>query len=388
MSTLWQQARDLAAGFGPLEAVTTPLTEAAGLVLAADLVATTDLPPFTSSAMDGWAVCGPPPWTVVGEVLAGGAGAGFGGTLAPGRAVRIATGAALPAGAEAIVRSEHGTLGATGSEQLDLAAGIAPPVPGQDVRAAATECRAGDVVATAGQVVVPALLGLAAAAGLDTVPAVPRPVVDILVVGEELLSSGTPSGDRVRDALGPMLPPWLERLGAAPRAPVRVDDTLDELAGALARSAGDLVVTTGSTARGPRDHLHDVLDRAGAQLLADGVDVRPGHPMLLARLADGRPLVGLPGNPLAAVTGLVTLAAPVLRALRGLAPGPRRTVRLTADVAGHPTDVRLLPVRGGQPLRYVGPAMLRGLTSADGLAAIPPGGAAAGDEVEVLAVPD
>jgi hypothetical protein len=116
---------------------------------AADLVATTDLPPFTSSAMDGWAVCGPPPWTVVGEVLAGGAGAGFVGTLAPGRAVRIATGAALPAGAEAIVRSEHGTLGATGSEQLDLAAGIAPPVPGQDVRAAATECRAGDVVATA-----------------------------------------------------------------------------------------------------------------------------------------------------------------------------------------------------------------------------------------------
>jgi molybdopterin molybdotransferase len=147
------------------------------------------------------------------------------------------------------------------------------------------------------------------------------------------------------------------------------------------------VVTTGSTAVGPRDHLHAALGRLGAELLVDGVDVRPGHPMLMARLADGRPLVGLPGNPLAAVSGLLTLVAPAVRALAGLPPQDVRQVRLDAAVKGHPRDVRLVPVRGGTPVHHVGPAMLRGLAAADALAVIPPGGAVAGDRVQVLPLP-
>jgi molybdopterin molybdotransferase len=130
-----------------------------------------------------------------------------------------------------------------------------------------------------------------------------------------------------------------------------------------------------------------VLALLGAELLVDGVDVRPGHPMLMARLADGRPLVGLPGNPLAAVSGLLTLVEPAVRALAGLpAPAPRSTT-LTTAVKGHPRDVRLVPVSGGTPLHHVGPSMLRGLAAADALAVVPAGGAREGDVVETLALP-
>ncbi|MFD5502636.1 molybdopterin-binding protein [Streptomyces sp. NPDC127061] len=118
---------------------------------------------------------------------------------------------------------------------------------------------------------------------------------------------------------------------------------------AVRDSRADVVVTTGSTAAGPVDFLHDVLREAGARLLVDSVAVRPGHPMLLAELpptTDGRSrrLVGLPGNPLAAVAGAVTLAAPLLRRLGGHPdPEPLRTVAAEA-LPGHPRDTRLLPV--------------------------------------------
>ena len=184
-----------------------------------------------------------------------------------------------------------------------------------------------------------------------------------------------------------MLPPWLAALGAEVSPGRRVLDTVAALRDALAGSTGDVVVTTGSTAAGRHDHLHAVLAAAGAELLVDGVDVRPGRPMLLARLTDGRRLVGLPGNPLAAVSGLLTLVAPTIRSLAGLPASPLRLVTLVESVTGHPTDVRLVPVQAGRPLHHVGPAMLRGLAAADGLAAIPPLGAAAGDEVELLPLP-
>ena len=184
-----------------------------------------------------------------------------------------------------------------------------------------------------------------------------------------------------------MLLPWLTALSAQVTGHQHLPDTLLALTSAIEGSTADLVVTTGSTAAGPRDHLHKVLDELGATVLADGVDVRPGHPMLLARLADGRTLAGLPGNPLAAVSGVVTLVVPALRAMRGLGPAPRRTTQLETDVPGHPHDVRLVPVRDGQPLHYVGPAMLRGLASADALLVVPPGGASAGMSVEVLDLP-
>jgi molybdopterin molybdotransferase len=375
----WAAARAAARAAGLALQARTPRLErpvgaAAGDVLAADLRAGTDLPPSDLSAMDGWAVAGPGPWTVRGTVLAGSVGP----PLAPGEATAIATGAWLPAGATAVLRREHGHV--DGTRLAGLAA------PGRDVRPRGQEARAGEVLLPAGTVVTPAVVALACAAGYDTLPVRTRARVALLVLGDELLSSGPPRAGRVRDVLGPALPGMVSGLGARPGVAQRVRDDADVVAAAVVAAGGDVVVTTGGTAAGPVDHVHAVLHRLGARLLVDGVAVRPGHPMLLARLADGRLLVGLPGNPLAAVSGVLTLLAPVLRACSGC-PEPSHRAPLAADVTGPARDTRLLPVRDGRPSMHAGPAMLRGLAEADGVAVIPPGGAPAGTDVEVLPLP-
>src|SRR3954447_7425420 len=314
----WPDAREraatAAAAVAPREL---PLELAAGAVLAADVVARTDLPPADTSAMDGWAVAGPGPWRVRGEVLAGVVPP----PLAPGEAVTIATGAWLPDGADSVLRAEHGKLAGGDLVSTD------PRDPARDVRRAGRECRAGDVVLAAGSRLTPAAIGLLAAAGADVV-GVRRATVDVLVLGDELLTSGPARGGRIRDALGPMLSAWLPALGLAIVARRHVPDTPGALAAALGASTADLTVTTGSTAHGPVDHLHEVLAASRAELVVDGVAVRPGHPQLLAVRADGRPLVGLPGNPLAAATALLTLVVPLVDALQCAAPRGRRRVRL------------------------------------------------------------
>ncbi|MFB7634090.1 molybdopterin molybdotransferase MoeA [Streptomyces sp. NPDC056149] len=404
--TPWPAAREQAerAVRQPPAPGTADLADALGRTLAVPLTALTDLPSFDTSAMDGWAVAGPGPWRV--DATASddtdrgrGAGilAGHATTLAlpDGHAVPIATGARIPAGATAVLRSEHG-------EVLELPDGRArlyaprPVPPGQDIRPRGQECRAGDHLLAAGTPVTPAVLGLAAAAGYDELSVHPRPRVEVLVLGDELLRSGLPEGGRIRDALGPMLVPWLRALGAEAAAPRHLGDDAEALHDALAASTADLIVTTGGTASGPVDHVHPTLRRLGAELLVDGVAVRPGHPMLLARLAPRRHLVGLPGNPLAAVSGLLTLAEPLLRTLAARCPATPCRLPLAATVQGHPHDTRLVPVayrddaRRGQtaaPLHFHGPAMLRGIAAADALAVIPPGGAERGTEVELLELP-
>ena len=117
-----------------------------------------------------------------------------------------------------------------------------------------------------------------------------------------------------------MLSAWLPALGLEIVARRHVPDSFDALAGALAASTADVTVTTGSTAHGPVDHLHRALTSLRAELVVDGVAVRPGHPQLLAVRADGRPLVGLPGNPLAAATAVLTLVVPLAGALHGAPP--------------------------------------------------------------------
>ncbi|MFE7463457.1 molybdopterin molybdotransferase MoeA [Streptomyces sp. NPDC057499] len=441
----WPEARALAARTGRAagaRSVRVPLDRTLGQVLAEPLVALTDLPSFDTSAMDGWAVSGPGPWQIQetgGRDGAGhegrtghGAGGGVGilagkGTvpeLPDGSAVRIATGARIPPDATAVIRSEHarvdGTTGPLHAERRVL--------PGQDIRPRGQECRSGDLLMPAGALMTPAVLGLAAAAGYDTLAVVPRPRVDVLVLGDELLTGGLPHDGLIRDALGPMIGPWLRALGAEVSAPQHLGDDAAALRHALTTSDADLVITTGGTAAGPVDHVHFVLAEVGAVPLVDGVAVRPGHPMLLARLGrrdaadraaarrgerggDGdrdRYVVGLPGNPLAAVSGLLTLAEPLLRGLAGRAPEPPYRIPVSEDVQGHPHDTRLVPIahhaggletdagaRGGTgggdecvvPLRYNGPAMLRGIAAADGLAVVPPGGVRSGTEVEILDLP-
>lgn len=483
-ATGWPEARVAARRAGATartgrEPLALPLGRALGQVLAGPLPALADLPSFDTSAMDGWAVAGPGPWHVREEtaVLAGHAPAA---ALAAGEAVRIATGAPVPPGTTAVLRSEHSRTERSRTEQPrteqarteqlraeqpraadpsaeHLPAERLPPehpstehpstgqpstehpsaehpsaerpapehpgpgarpllhalrevVDGQDIRPRGQECRSGDDLLPAGTAVTPAVLGLAAAAGYDELLVLPRPRVEILVLGDELLTSGLPREGLIRDALGPMLGPWLAALGADVLATRRIGDDAEALYAAVTGSTADLVVTTGGTAAGPVDHVHRVLDKAGATLLVDGVKVRPGHPMLLARLGTDparplhvRHLVGLPGNPLAAVSGLLTLAAPLLAALAepgapaegGAGSEPRTPVPYRVpvrdEVHGHPHDTRLVPVvrRGGSavPLRYNGPAMLRGIAAADGLAVVPPGGARPGQELDVLDLP-
>ncbi|MBH1934689.1 hypothetical protein I5Q34_10405 [Streptomyces sp. AV19] len=388
--TPWPTAGRIAAGAAEaLAPEEVPLGEALGRTLAEGLAALTDLPSFDTSAMDGWAVAGPGPWRLPERPAGEGIVAGQTGNepLRDGCAVPIATGARVPPGATAVLRREHGRTTAQGELYATRRAG-----QGQDIRPRGQECRSGDELLPAGSPVTPAVLGLAAAAGYDALSVTARPRVEILVLGDELVHEGLPHDGRIRDALGPMLGPWLRTLGAEVAAEHRLGDDADALHDALAASDADLVITTGSTAAGPRDHLHPALRRLGAELLVDGVAVRPGHPMLLARLAENRHLVGLPGNPLAAVAGLLTLAEPLLRTLSGrTAPSLRRAVP-AGPVPSHPADTRLVPVvlRGGdgaRPLRFHGPAMLRGLAAADAMAVIPPGGSTSRGRVALLDLP-
>lgn len=406
-TTPWDEARVVAARAGRSVSPRTgrrPLDHALGHVLAEPLAALTDLPSFDTSAMDGWAVAGPGPWRIRENegVLAGHAAPA---PLPDGDAVRIATGARIPADATAVIRSEH----AQDDEARGLLYALRQVSPGQDIRPRGQECRSGEQLLPAGTLVTPAVLGLAAAAGYDELLTRPRPRVDVLVLGDELLTAGLPHDGLIRDALGPMIGPWLRALGAEVSAPRRLGDDAEALRHALVVSEADLVVTTGGTAAGPVDHVHPVLADLGAELLVDGVAVRPGHPMLLARIRAGGPyLVGLPGNPLAAVSGLLTLAEPLLSGLAGRTSQDLYRVAVRGDVHGHPHDTRLVPVvhraggpreftHGGAgtgdgadhvvPLHYNGPAMLRGIAAADGLAVVEPGGVRSGTEVEILDLP-
>ncbi|MEU9118549.1 molybdopterin-binding protein [Streptomyces sp. NPDC048506] len=402
----WRHARRIAerAVAGPLPPpATATLGEALGRTLAAPLTALTDLPSFDTSAMDGWAVSGPGPWHLDHPadapesaqhpgILAGHAPTE---ALPDGHAIPIATGARIPAGATAVLRTEHGEVRARSEGRRQLYA-PRPAPPGQDIRPRGQECRRGDHLLPAGALVTPAVLGLAAAAGYDALSVHARPRAEVFVLGDELLDHGLPREGRIRDALGPMLGPWLHALGVEAPAPRHLADDADTLYAAIAESTADVVITTGGTASGPVDHVHPTLRRLGAEVLVDGVAVRPGHPMLLARLAPRRYLVGLPGNPLAAVSGLCTLAEPLLRALAARRPAAPFRTPLAAAVHGHPRDTRLVPVAYREderyglraaPLHFHGPAMLRGIAAADALAVIPPGGAEPGTDVEILELP-
>ncbi|TDC61820.1 molybdopterin molybdenumtransferase MoeA [Streptomyces hainanensis] len=382
----WETARAIAhRAARPLPPRRLPIDLALGHILAAPLTALTDLPAFDTSAMDGWAVAGPGPWRLTGDptgVLAGGPAAP---QLTDGEAVPIATGARVPAGATAVLRSEQGGV-------ADGRLSGPNPEPGADVRPRGQECRTGTELLPARTPLTPAALGLAAAAGYDQLAVRPRPRAEVLVLGDELLFRGLPHDGRIRDALGPMTGPWLTALGAHTLVTRRLGDDAEALYEAVSTSRADLIVTTGSTAAGPVDHLRGVLRRLDAQLLVSGVAVRPGHPMLLAELPGGVPLVGLPGNPLAAVSALLTLAAPLLSALADRPTPEERRAQLAEAVRGHPTDTRLVPVRcpapgEARPLSYAGPAMLRGIAAASALAVIPPGGAGAHTEVRLLDLP-
>ncbi|MHB1164568.1 MAG: molybdopterin molybdotransferase MoeA [Candidatus Nanopelagicales bacterium] len=378
----WPEARVEAHSAGHrLPTVQMALSDALGAATAEPIRARTPLPPLDVSSMDGWVVSGDPPWRVVGEILAG---HGRRAPLAPGQACTIATGAAIPTGSLGVLRREDGVLDAGGRV-------LGSVVPGQDVRLAGEEARAGDVLIDSGTVVGPAHVGLAAAGGHDRLLMVRRPRARVLVFGDELLHEGPARDGRIRDSLGPQLPAWLVRLGVDVVGWQWVADGLEAHVAAVASCHDvDLVVSSGGTAAGPVDHLRAAVSATGGQVAIDTVACRPGHPMLLAGW-DGRWLVGLPGNPQAAVVALLTLGQPLCAALQGRRLPALGSVLMTEDVRTHGRTTRLIPcVTAGEhatPTPHIGSGMLRGLAAAEGFAIIPPGGCIAGDRVAWLALP-
>jgi molybdopterin molybdotransferase len=376
----WQVARSLAAGAAaPLEAISVPLGEARGAVLATPLRARADLPAFDAAAMDGYAVAGPGPWLVAGRVLAGQT---MPGEIGAGQAVEIATGAPVPYGTEAVIPYEWVTRRGT---KIDGAF-----EPGRHVRRRGEDCPEGAKVLPSGAVVTSVVQGLAAGLGHDTLDVLRRPRVAILVTGDELVASGLPGMGRVRDALGPLLPGLVSWAGGSAGAPSRVADRGAALAGAIADAGeADVVVVCGSSSRGAADHLRDVLREAGAVFLVEGVACRPGHPQLLARLADTRLVVGLPGNPYAALVAALTLLIPILSGMAGRSAGRTEWAKLSPEVATHPADTRIVAVRrvgaAAVPVGHDRPGLLWGAALADALAVVPPGWR--GEETELLGLP-
>ena len=386
----WDAARAaLAAAVRPLAPVRHGLAVCDGLVLAEDLVALCALPSFDTSAMDGWAVAGPGPWTIVGQSLAG---RPVPGPLTTGQAVVIATGGVVPGGADAVVRSEDGQLLVRGGVEV-----LSAPTPRgpTHVRPAGEECASGEVLAPAGTVLTPALIGLAAASGHDELPVIPAPRVALVLFGDELATTGVPARGLVRDSLGPQVPAWVARMGVDVVFVERCEDTLAAHVEAIDRAAAsaDVVLTTGGTAAGPVDHLHAAIALCDGEVLIDSVAVRPGHPMLAATLDRGRAwLVGLPGNPQSAIVTLMSLGAPILAGLAGRAALPDLVEVTCAGPVGAPAhEDRLVLGRlvEGEFVAgtHLGSGMLRGLAAATGFAVLPPGGVTAGAAVRWLPLP-
>lgn len=341
--------------------------DAVGLTLAEDLRTRHPLPAFDTAAMDGFAVAGPGPWRLRGTARAGRA---WPGALRPGDCVEISTGARVPPGASGVLPLERA------ARTDDRVTGPVPS-PGRQIRRTGEDAEAGDCLAPTGTRIGPALIGLAATGAHDTVAVRPRPRVAVLVTGDELDRAGTPAPGRVRDALGPLLPALVAELGGETVALRHVPDAPDRLAGEFRRIGNaDIVVVTGSTSVGRTDQLRRLLADSAARREVDTVACRPGHPMLLAELPTARWVVGLPGNPYAALVAARTLLGPLMAGLSGrpLARLPLMPVRGRAKAM--PGHTRLVPVAwsGGECGIVAGhrAAFLRGAAVGDALAALPP----------------
>ncbi|MFB7030751.1 MULTISPECIES: molybdopterin molybdotransferase MoeA [unclassified Streptomyces] len=364
----WDEARRRAhAAADPVPARRVPLAAAAGHTLAEDLLALGPLPAFDTAAMDGFAVAGRGPWVLRGSARAG---TPWPGLLAPGHCVEISTGAHVPPGASAVLPLEAASVTAGRVSGPALA-------DGRHVRRTGEDAEAGARLAPAGTRVGPALLGLAATGGHDTLPVRPGPRVTVLVTGDELDHTGVPAAGRVRDALGPLLPALITELGAETASPTYVRDRPGQLAQEIRSSSpADVIVVTGSTSVGPTDRLRRLLADDGARMVVDTVACRPGHPMLLAELSPARWVVGLPGNPYAALVAARTLLGPLVAGLSGRRLGPLVPMPVHGRVKSTPGHTRLVPVAWNEDgCRIVGghrAAFLRGAARADALAALGP----------------
>lgn len=386
----------------PLAAEAVPITEAAGRVLSADVVAAVAVPAFDRAAMDGYAVRGaktfgaapydPLEFSIVGESLPGRPCAAAVGAQ---EAVRIMTGAPLPAGADAVVPAEA-------VEEITPAAGRTarvrvsePAPPGRHVGRRGEDVEVGTTVLRAGRRLRPQDVGVLASLGASPVLVHRRPVVAILITGDELLPCGArPEGFRIVDSNSVMLAALVQRDGGSPLIAPLISDRREVVRDALRSAAGDVVLVSGGSSVGEEDHAPRVLAEMGT-LLVHGVALRPASPAGFGTLPGQAPRLVflLPGNPVSCLCAYDLFAGRAVRRLGGRPadfPHRRATLPLArklASVVGRVDYVRVaVTPEGVEPLATSGAGILSSTTRADGFVLVPRDseGHAPGELVEVF----
>jgi molybdopterin molybdotransferase len=335
MRPIEEHVAAVAALVAPTGTETVPLARARDRVLATDLTSPVALPPFANSAMDGYAVraadlAAAPVTLPVPEDIP--AGRVDGPPLVPGTAHRIMTGAPLPEGADAVVQVEWTDGGRPGATVTVAKAVDA----GQSVRGAGEDVTAGQVVLTAGTVLGPAQIGLAAAVGAAEIPVHRRPRVLVLSTGSELVAPGQPlRHGQIHESNGPMLAAAVDDAGGQSRLLRFVPDDVEEFLGTLDAALTeptDLLITSGGVSAGAYEVVKDAFASRGVTFAK--VAMQPGMPQGAGRYVhDGHavPVVTLPGNPVSSLVSFEVFVRPVLRAAAGH-PHPGRA-RVTARVA-------------------------------------------------------
>lgn len=388
----------LLAGIVPLASETIPLRQAGGRFLAASIGAPIPLPPFDNSMFDGYAlrsadVChasrsNPTRLKILGDIPAG---RDWPGRVDVGEAVRIFTGAPLPAGTDAIVMQEDTLLDPSAPGTVCI---LEASKPWEGVRFAGEDVKAGSEVAKAGDKLTAARLGLLAALGFGVVTVSRKPIVGIFSTGDELVTSGRPlRPGQIYESNRACLIPLLEAAGATMRDFGIVRDGLEATAAALKEAFAecDAVVTSGGVSVGEHDHVKPALELAGGRLDLWRIAIKPGKPFAFGKL-DGKCLFGLPGNPISAMVTCLLLVRPALLGMQGAsATGPksvRAELATTLENDGnrrHYVRVRFTASGTVEQCGLQASHALGGFALSDGLVAVPPATRInAGCKVDVL----
>jgi molybdopterin molybdotransferase len=363
----------------PLAAESVPLEEAVGRVLAEPARAAVDLPPFASSAMDGFALraSDSPGRLEIAARIAAGVPAPR--ALEPGEAMAISTGGVVPEGADAVIPIEYVV-------EYDNEVEIPEPVaPGANVRPRGGDARAGDVVVEPGVRLGAARLGALAASGIAEVACFARPRAAVVATGTELRSPGEPLGPgEVYEANGLILATQLESAGAeVSRVPAVADDEAAHRDALERGLEADVLVTSGGVSVGPHDLVRRIEADLGVEEVFWRVAVKPGKPVAFG--VRGSTLVfGLPGNPVSSLVAFELFVRPAVLALQGLAdPLPRfEPGRLGAALRRNPERDELVRARtsadGGEarelePLTGQESHMIARAAAADALVLVPRG---------------
>ena len=387
------------AGIGAKGSETIPILEAEGRVLAEDISADMNVPPWDNSAMDGFAVqaadieqagaSSPVTLQVVGDLPAGTAPNR---PVGPGEAIRIMTGAPVPPGADTVVRFED--TRSEGAAVLILEA----IMKGKNVRRSGEDVKQGDVVLRAGKLLRSQEVGMLAVAGRQSVSAIQRPTVALLATGDEVVDAGEPVlPGKIRNINSYTNAAQVRRHGGLPMMLGIVPDDAEKIRGTIRRAiadGADILVTSGGVSVGDYDFVKQILAEEG-EIEFWWINMKPGKPMAFGRIG-GIPFFGLPGNPVSAMISFELFVRPAIGKMLGREPRPMRSVRARLldpiprkDSRRHYLRVRLTPVGDGWDASLTGSqgsGILSSLVEADGLAVIPENVSSleAGTEVEVL----